>query len=149
MRYASVAMALMALCLCRTAFGGPNAQFTLPLHVKPSGFEACQGYLPVDCMGTRPTTQVGAGPAAIFLFVNNHQQIAAVQTAFEWTPGWNLNFGLWDCQPGQLFAHQVENPGGPTAGTIATAFNCLNSPALAVIGRIHMISPGSGCVRQV
>ena len=99
MRYASVAMALMALCITTTAFGGANPQVTLPLHAKASSFEACNGYLPVDCTPANPPTVniPAAAPIAVFLFFNNYNNVAGVQTAFEW-PGWSLTFGLWDCQ---------------------------------------------------
>jgi hypothetical protein len=150
MRYASVAMALMALCLTTTAFAGQNPNVTLPLHAKPSTFEPCNGYLPVDCLGNRPTVNIPAPavPIAVFLLVNNYNAIAGVQTAFDW-PGWALAFGLWDCQGGQLSAVTPTNPGGATAGSITTAFNCLNGPALAVIGRMMFQPAGGGCISQV
>jgi hypothetical protein len=142
-------MALMALCITTTAFGGANPQVTLPLHAKASTFEQCNGYLPVDCIGNRPTVDVAAAPIAVFLFIHNYNNVAGVQTAFDW-PGWSLTFGLWDCQGGQLSAVTPTNPGGPTAGSITTAFNCVNGPALAVIGRIHMVPAGApGCISQV
>lgn len=149
MRYASVAMALMALCLSTNAFAGANPQVTLPLHAKPSTFEQCNGYLPVDCVSTLPTTNVAAAPIAVFLFVFNHHNVAGVQTAFEW-PGWNLTFGLWDCQGGQLSAVTPANPGGPVAGSITTAFNCVNSTSLLIVGRLHLVPAGqAGCIKQV
>jgi hypothetical protein len=142
-------MALMALCLTTTAFAGQNPNVTLPLHAKASTFETCDGYLPVDCLGVRPTVNIPAPqPIAVFLFIHNYSSVAGVQTAFDW-PGWNLTFGLWDCQGGQVVAVQPTNPGGPTAGSIATAFNCVNGPALAVIGRIHLVPTTGGCISQV
>jgi len=148
MRYASVAMALMALCLSTTAFAGANPLATLPLHGKVSTFEQCGGYLPVDCAGNRPTVNLpnGATPT-VFLFVNNYNNIAGVQTAFNFG-GMNLTFGLWDCQGGQLSAVTPANPGGPTAGSITTAFNCVNTGALLIVGRMHF-TPGTGCISQV
>jgi hypothetical protein len=142
-------MALMALCVSATAFAGLNPQVTLPLHAKLSSFEPCTGYAPVDCATVLPTVDVPAAPIAVFLFVYNHHNVAGVQTAFEW-PGWSLTFGLWDCQGGQLFATAPANPGGPTAGTITTAFNCVNTTSLLVVGRIHLVPAGQpGCVNQV
>ncbi len=146
MRYAPV-MALMALLLATTAFAGQNPEVTLPLHAKTSSFEPCQGYLPVDCRANQPNVEVLPGaPVAIFLFVMNYNSVAGVQTAFQ--TNWSLIFGLWDCQPGQLNAVTPVAPFGPTAGTITTAFNCLNGPALGVIGRMFF-SPTSGCIEQV
>jgi hypothetical protein len=149
MRNASVVMALTALCVSTTAFAGLNPLITLPLHGKASGFEACTGYLPVDCLDNRPTVDVQAVPTAVFLLANNHTSLAGVQTAFEW-PGWSLAFGLWDCQGGQLSAVTPMNPGGPTAGSITTAFNCITTQQLAVIGRMHFQPAGApGCISQV
>ena len=149
MRNASVAMALMALCISTTAFAGLNPQITLPLHGKASSFEPCTGYLPVDCEGIRPTTNVPVGGIAIFLLAYNHTNLAGVQTAFQW-PGWTLTFGLWDCQGGQLSAVTPQNPGGPTAGSITTAFNCVTTGALSAIGRMFFVPAGNpGCVSQV
>lgn len=146
MRYAPV-MALMALVLATTAFAGQNPQVTLPLHAKASSFEPCPGYLPVDCRAVQPTVDVPAGaPVAIFLFVMNYNSVAGVQTAFQ--TSWTFTFGLWDCQPGQLNAVTPAPPFGPTGGTITTAFNCLNGPALGVIGRMFFI-PSTGCIEQV
>jgi hypothetical protein len=142
-------MALLALCIGTTAFAGLNPDITLPLHGKASSFEPCNGYLPVDCLGNRPTINVGPAPVAVFLLAHNHTNLAGVQTAFEW-PGWSLTFGLWDCQPGQLNAVTPANPGGPTAGSITTAFNCINGGALSPIGRIFLVPAGNpGCIGQV
>lgn len=154
MRYASVAMALMALCLSTNAFAGANPLVTLPLHAKASTFEQCGGYAPVDCSGnigdpTRPTVNIQPVPSAVFLFVNNYANVAGVQTAFDW-PGWSLTFGLWDCQGGQLSAVTPANPGGTNTGSITTAFNCVNSGALLIVGRMHFVPAGTpGCISQV
>ena len=149
MRYASVAMALMALCLSTMAFAGANPSITLPLHAKASTFEQCNGYLPMDCsQANPPLVNVSPQPIAVFLFANNYANVAGVQTAFDW-PGWQLTFGLWDCQPGQLSAVTPVNPGGATAGSITTAFNCANTGALLVIGRMHMVPTTGGCISQV
>jgi hypothetical protein len=142
-------MALLALCIGSTAFAGLNPEITLPLHGKASSFEPCTGYLPTDCEGVRPVVNVQAAPVAVFLLAYNHTNLAGVQTAFEW-PGWSLTFGLWDCQPGQLNAVTPANPGGPTAGSITTAFNCINGGALSPIGRIFLVPAGNpGCISQV
>lgn len=150
MRYAPV-MALMALLLATTAFAGLNPFATLPLHGKTSSFEPCTGYLPVDCRigGIRPTVDIPAGPVAVFLLVNNYANVAGVQTAFLPGPAWTFAFGLWDCQVGQLSAVTPVPPFGATAGSITTAFTCLNGPALGVIGRMMFANAGGGCIEQV
>lgn len=148
MRYAPV-MALMALLLATTAFAGQNPQVTLPLHAKASSFEPCTGYLPVDCRANQPTVNINPGAAAIFLFVMNYNSVAGVQTAFQPDASWAFAFGLWDCQPGQLNAVTPAPPFGPTNGSITTAFNCLQGPALGVIGRMFFGFAGAGCITQV
>lgn len=149
MRYAPV-MALMALLLATTAVAGLNPFATLPLHGKTSSFEQCNGYLPVDCSLSNPpqVNMPAPGPVAIFLFVNNYTRVAGVQTAFQKDPSWTFTFGLWDCQPNQLSAVTPGGAFGPTAGTISTAFDCLNGPALGVIGRMHFVAT-TGCITQV
>jgi hypothetical protein len=148
MRYAPV-MALMALLLATTAFAGANPEVTLPLHGKVgSTFSPCPDYLPVDCRTNLPVVDIPAGPVAVFLFTMNHHNVAGVQTAFEFSGApWNFTFGLWDCQVGQVFATVPAPPWGGTAGTVSTAFTCVNSPALLVIGRMHFIAT-AGCIQQ-
>jgi hypothetical protein len=144
-------MTLIALCLASSAAmaAGLNPQVTFPLHYKPSSFEACTGISPVDCLTNRPVVEAQAGqPAAIFLLVMNYTNLAGVQTAFDFG-GWTFTFGLWDCQGGQLSAVQPGMPGGATAGTITTAFNCVTSGALQVIGRMIFAAPTAGCISQV
>jgi len=144
-------MALAALLMASSAFAGQNPQVTLPLHYKPSSFEACAGIAPVDCLTNRPAIEAVSGQAAtIFLLAANTTALAGVQTAFEFGTSWNLAFGLWDCQTGQVSATQPIMPGGPTSGTIATAFNCVTTGTLQVIGRM-VFNPGptTGCITQV
>jgi hypothetical protein len=131
------------------AFAGANPNFTLPLHAKVSQFEPCDGYLPVDCLGIRPTVQVESGqPVAVFLLVANYTQLAGLQTAFEVDPRWSYLFGLWFCTPSYSDLHPVP-PFGPTAGTVTCGFiNCVTSGELLPIGRMHFIS-GTGCVGQI
>ena len=144
----TTAVVLLATCVATTAFAGHNPFVTLPLHAKASTFEPCNGYLPVDCRTTPPTVNIYPGPTTVFLLVMNYNDISGVQTAFEVDPGWTFTFGLWDCQPGQLNAVTPAPPFGATAGTITTAFNCLNGPALGVIGRMFF-NATAGCIRQI
>jgi hypothetical protein len=132
-----------------SAYAGANPNFTLPLHAKVSQFEPCTGYLPVDCMGVRPTVQVESGqPVTIFLFVANYTQIAGLQTAFEVDPSWTYAFGLWDCTPTGFFDVSPFPPFGPTHGTLSGAFLCVTSGSLLPIGRMFFVA-GTGCVGQV
>jgi hypothetical protein len=143
-------MALMALCIGTTAFAvGDNPLVTLPLAYKASGFEPCTISPTVDCEGLRPLTEAAPGaPACIWQLVYNHNSVAGIQTAYSWG-AWVLTFGLWDCQPMQLSAVTPANPGGATAGTITTAWTCVNSPALLVAGRMFFQNVNTGCITQV
>lgn len=132
------------------AMSGTNPNFTLPLHAAAGIGNPCNGYLPVDCLGNRPVVSVAASsPITVYLLLMNHHDVRALETAFEWDAGWVFAGGVWDCQPWQIWAVQPHDPGGPHAGTIATAFDCVNGPALAVIGRLFFQSGSSGCLRQV
>jgi hypothetical protein len=148
MRYAPV-MALMALLLATTAFAGQNPLVTLPLHGKPAFDFACNGYLPVDCVSNLPQVNVPAGPVTIFLFVMNYEAVAGVQTAFVVPATWVFAVGNWACQPNQLNAVTPHAPWGPNEGTITTAFDCLNTHALGVIGSMIFQNAPSGCISQV
>lgn len=144
-------MALVALFAASTAaMAGLNPQVTFPLHYKASSFEACTGVSPVDCTTNRPVVAATSGSAAaIFLLVHNTTSLAGVQTAFQFDGTWLLTFGLWDCQGGQLNAVTPAMPGGPTAGAITTAFNCVTTGGLIVIGRMFFTGPTAGCISQV
>ncbi len=151
MRTAGCCLAVTAVLLVYFApptLAGENPYFTLPLHAKVSTAEPCDGYLPVDCLSNRPTVDVDPGPVVVFLFVMNYNSLVAVQTAFAVDPGWTYVSGQWDCQPGQLWAVVPHPPFGPTDGSIATAFNCLAGPELAVIGLMHFMVQ-DGCLSQV
>ncbi len=142
------AMALMALMASSSAFAGLNPNITLPLHFKAVSFAACTDITPVDCVNNQPDVVAVTGVGCAFLLAYNHTSLRGVQTAFDFG-GWNLMFGLWDCQGGQLFAVVPENPGGPTSGTITTAFNPVETGELAVIGRMFFQIPATGCLSQV
>jgi len=131
-----------------TAFAGGNPNFTLPLHAKVTqGFEPCDGYLPVDCLGVHPTIEVQSGQSvAVFLLVANAPQLTGVQTAFDIDPTWVATDAIWDCRG--LYAFAPHPPYGPTAGTIAVGFNCITGGELLPIGRMFFIT-GAGCIQQV
>ena len=147
-RLITMMVVLVWMAGVNSAFAGSNPNFTLPLHAKLSQFEPCSGYLPVDCLGVRPTVQVETGQqVAIFLFVANYTQLAVIQTAFEVDPSWSFTFGLWNCQPG-LQEFPPMPPFGPTSGTMIYAFNCLTGGTLAALGRMFFVA-GTGCIGQV
>jgi len=141
-------LAIAMTAAAGTALAGGNPDFTLPLHAKLSAFEPCNGYLPVDCAGVRPTVQIESGQdVAVFLLVANAPDLGAVQTAFEVDPSWVFYYGLWDCAPG-LYPTSPGPPWGPTVGSIARSFDCLTRGALVPVGRMFYRA-GTGCVGQV
>lgn len=144
---APIAATLVALCHATIAVAGANPYFTLPLHAKASSYELCTGYLPVDCRNVHPTVNVPSGPTVIFLFVMNYGRVAGVQTAFAPDPNWIFLFGLWDCQPGPLPIVVPTPPFGPGPGTIHLTFDCLDTGALAVLGRMSFYA-ANGCLFQ-
>ena len=151
-RYAPAAgMVLVALCIGSTAFGGANPNVTLPLHARlTSG--SCTAFTPVNCTTTRPTVNVTAQTDyMIYLMIFNYASVAGVQTAFDWGATWTLQDVSFNCRTSQVNATTPDPslPGGPTTGTITTAFNCLAGPSLAVIGRLLFTSGDTGCLMQV
>jgi hypothetical protein len=153
MRYAPVAMALMALCIGTTAFGGANPQFTFPMHgLHPATFqENCATVADIDCLpgGVRPTVNLPGplgGPGVVYFFVNNHNELKGAQTAFDFGT-WSLVFGNWTCQPGFLALH-VPTGSGPDDGLLNAAWNCFAGTQLQTIGFMTMNMP-SGCITQV
>jgi hypothetical protein len=144
----ALAMVLMALMVSSSAYAGMNPNITLPLHFKAVAFANCGDFTPVDCVTNRPDLNAVTGMGCAFLLAYNHTSLAGVQTAFDFG-GWTLMFGLWDCQSGQLNAVTPSNPGGPTAGTITTAFTPVTTGELAVIGRMFFEVGVTGCLTQV
>jgi PKD repeat protein len=126
---------------------GTNPFATLPLHAE-SGCGDCS--IPIDCLGLRPTVNILPNTTtSIHLIAANFNALAAVQTAFEWDSGWTLLGSFFACVPGQVTAVVPVPPGGATAGTVATTFNCVTGGSMLVIGRLLMISGATGCLNQV
>jgi PKD repeat protein len=127
---------------------GANPNIVFPLHAE-TGCYGC-GPISADCLDRRPVVNVTANTqVTIYLTAFNYTAVAGVQTAFAWDSGWELLGALFDCLPGQLNAVTPAPPGGPTAGTVTSAFNCVTGPNLLVIGRLLMITGSSGCLGQV
>ncbi len=144
MRYAAVALTMMALlCLGASAFA--NEFTSLPMHAIVTSYGLCI----TDDPCPAPTTDVSTGDQiAAYLLVRNYDNVAGVQTAFQWG-NWAFMFGLWDCQANQVSGVTPTPPGGETAGTIATAFDCISGGATAVVGRMHLIPSDPGCIIQL
>jgi hypothetical protein len=128
---------------------GTNPDFRIVLHAKPSSFETCNGYLPLDCIGNPPTVNVPATPIAVFVLLFNYTAASGIQTAFTFG-GWNPTFFLWDCGLIGCDFAPCDPPPFPPVVVVAGDFigGCLNGPALRVLGRMFFV-PGSGCISQV
>lgn len=151
MRYAPVAMALMALCFGTLAFGGQNPSFTLPMHgIFPFTFQencATPGQRGINCDTVLPETDIGTTPgqAIVYLFVYNHNELKGCATKFEWD-GWTPLIENWACQTNPL---SLSTPLAPGAnGLLSTSFDCVTDPALQVVGWMVFNVPGSGCISQ-
>jgi hypothetical protein len=145
MRRLALIMATVALLASSgTAIADTNDVATFVMHAVVTDFGPCA----IDDPCPDPTVTVSAGDVfAAYLVVRNHEQVAGVQTAFDWG-GSSFWFGLWDCQSNQVNGTVPGSVGGPTDGTIATAFDCITGPESAVIGRVQMMAVG-GCITQV
>jgi len=146
MRTAIVAIALVGLiCLGSSALA--NSDTRLVMHGIETAFGVCE--IADPCEPGPPTVDVPVGSTiAAYLLIHSHQSVAGVQTAFEWGQ-WVFLFGLWDCQVGQVSGVTPAPPGGPTAGTIATAFDVITGPGSGIIGRMHLVATTPGCINQV
>jgi hypothetical protein len=126
----------------------------LPLHAIITEAGPCN--IPDPCEPGPPTVNVPTGSRiAAYLLMRNHEQVVALQTAFDWGD-WVFIYGAWDCQVGQIYGTAPAPPGGPGAGTIATAFNSVTGGSTEVIGRMHFLvstTDGArstqGCLTQV
>ena len=154
MRYAPVAICLMALCLATVAQA--NSNFTVVLHARVGTTGTCTQAGIFNCVDILPITTVPAGTDfRLYIAVNNHLALGAMQTGFAWPADWMstpsgeppITFGCRGTT--QAYAHEPQNPGGPVDGTLATAFDCFMGPGLALIGRIDFLSGASGCLTQI
>ena len=127
---------------------GANPNITLPLHATLD----CNACSPagVDCRDHRPNVNLPAhSNLTIYLLANNYSMLAGIQTAFEWHPDWVLLGAVFDCLPGQLATILPAPPGGATAGTLSTTFDCVSHGSLLVLGRLLMLAGSKGCLAQV
>jgi hypothetical protein len=144
MRHLSVALALLALLCTASSALAVNEGTSLVLHGVETSFGVCE--IADPCPNPAVEFNVGATVAA-YLVVRNYDEVAGVQTAFDWG-SWALTFGLWDCQTNQVNGITPSAP-GPQDGTIASAFDCITGGESAVIGRLHLVASAPGCISQV
>jgi len=144
MRKLIVALTLMTL-LGAAGNALANSHTSLVMHAMETAYGPCE----IDDPCPDPHVEINIGDQiAAYLVVRNYVEVAGVQTAFEWG-SWIFLWGLWDCQANQVSGVTPDAPGGPTSGTIATAFDAITGGASAVVGRMHMVALVPGCIEQV
>jgi hypothetical protein len=133
-----------------------NQNFTVVLHARtPSGLGSCTvADLPTCQTGSDPVTQIAASiDFRAYIFVNNYTNIQALQTCFVWPADWHIAPNgppsVFGCRANQLNASEPADPGGPSAGTLATAFDCVTGPTMTPIARIDFQAGAGGCLTQV
>jgi hypothetical protein len=150
MRVTSAAIAILIVCLGGTDSVASNALTTFPLHaIHVDGDAECE-VEPEPCSDDPflPVIQVATGDRiAICLLVRNYEEVAGLQTAFDWGD-WQFLRGQWDCRPNQVVSNTPEHPGGPEHGTISTAFDCIEGGETAVIGFMYFLA-GTDCLTQL
>ncbi len=140
---------IAVLAINGLAEAGPNELTTLPLHavIQPASPPPCN--IDDPCAPGPPTTTVPPGTEiAIYLLARNFDNLGGVQTAFDWG-GWSLVSGSWNCQGTQVSGTEPHGAGGSSAGTIATAFDCVLGPSTAIIGSMTFVTTSAGCLTQV
>jgi hypothetical protein len=86
-----------------------------------------------------PTVNVDAASEyRVFFYLNNTTCVGAVQTAFQWDTGWTIDpngeLNNWlNCQTNQLNLTTPHGAGGPTDGTITTAFDLITTTFLLIV----------------
>jgi hypothetical protein len=160
MRYASVAICLLALCLATVAEANNNSKFTVVLHAGTPG-GGCSATGVPDCAAVQPVTTVAPGTEfRLYILVNNYTELQAMQTCLSWPADWLINPAgeptlSFPCAVGATAGHEPQGdgqgPGGNEAvdGTYAASFNCITGPAVAKIVRIDFRSGASGCLTQI
>jgi hypothetical protein len=145
---------LLVVGFAAPALAGPNANTTLILHavaVDSSVLPPCVIADPCSPEPGNPTVEIvkPGSVHAIYVLARNHQHLCGVAWALDWPAQWAFRFALWICQEGQLHAWPPMPQGpGPLAGSVATAFNCVTSPATAVLGFMFMV-PSGGCLEII
>jgi len=144
-----VAALVMLSMLVLAASATANIDTRLVLHAVDTAFAPCNAH-GVDCETSYSTIDAtGMSTPAVYLLLWNYTEVVGVQCAFEWDASWTFTFGLWDCQSNQVNGYTPSAPGGPTNGTITTAFDMLSGGAVQPIGRMNFASAGSGCLTIV
>jgi hypothetical protein len=105
-----------------------------------------------DCDEEHPDTEADAGELTdIFIYakVPAGGSLAGLQVAFEWPASWEFLGWMGTYQPHSIAA-LTPTASGPTAGTLAIAFDCVSAGGTAVPIGAFRIRPGpSGCLHLV
>ena len=154
----SALLLLVGLALDRpiAAAQGTNYWIAFPLHAVIGTGQPCElgEGITCYCSGYHFPNSVVPANTEITVFVSMWNfcgdiGLMGIQTAFEWDKSWTLLGSAWDCRSNQLVATIPEDPGGSTAGTITTAFDCVQGGYAVNIGRLFFRTGSSGCLSQV
>jgi hypothetical protein len=157
MRYVTVATFLIALCLSSTAFGAANPNGTWVLHASPGLAGGCTtAPNQPDCApgGVQPRVDIAPSEMVrVFFYLNNVANVAALDCAWDWTDSWIIDpnetgVTYTACTTNTLTLTSPQNPGGPQAGRLVTAFDCLTGMYLR-IGRMDFAAGANGCLEFV
>jgi hypothetical protein len=157
MRFATIATVLIALCFGSNAFGGANPNATWVLHASPGHAGGCTtAPNQPDCVpgGVLPRVNVQPGELIrVFFYLNNVVHVAAIDCAWDWTDSWIIDpnetgVTYTACTTNTLSLSTPQNPGGPQAGRLVTAFDCLTG-SFVRIGRMDFAVGPAGCLEFV
>ncbi len=137
---------------CEPPIGGAgeNQETTLPLHaivIPGSPPDPCEIADPCDPGPALVNVPINTTIDA-YLMARHYDNLFIVQTAFEWD-GWTYLGSAWNCQSGQITGNEPYGNGGPDAGTLATAFDCVAGGQTAILGYMRFFTDGPGCLTQV
>ncbi len=129
---------------------GANENTTLPLDAWCGTIIEFPCYWDICDAAGPPTVNIPLeGRVMVILYLRNFDDVSAVQTAFDFGT-WTFIFGTWECRSNQVNGVVPVNPGGPLAGTIATAFDCVLGGATTPIGYMHFMPVTTpGCLTQI
>jgi hypothetical protein len=89
----------------------------------------------------------------VFFYLNNAWAVAALDVAWDWDDSWVIDpnetgITYTGCTTNTVTIRTPQNPGGPQAGRLVSAFDCLTGGFLR-IGRMDFHAGPSGCLEFV
>jgi hypothetical protein len=147
----------IAVFLSSTAFAGSNPHVTLVLHAHSSHSGACTtAPNQPDCRpdGVQPRVDINPDEnIRVFFYLSNVANVASLDCAWDWTDSWLIDpsgTGVTynACTTNTISFSTPQNPGGPQAGRLITAFDCLTG-SFHRIGHMDFAAGPDGCLEFV